>query len=60
MNALHVDAGCYEKWQLSMPAVFYQEAVLQLQRQGRARGRLHPRADPRRLSNYEKASAAPA
>ena len=24
VDALHVDAGCYEKWQLSMPAVFYQ------------------------------------
>ena len=30
VDALHVDAGCYEKWQLSMPALFYQEAVMQL------------------------------
>lgn len=30
IDALHVDAGCYEKWQLAMPPIFYQEAVMQL------------------------------
>lgn len=30
IDALHVDVGCFEKWQLAMPPLFYQEAVAQL------------------------------
>ncbi|MFR3290160.1 MAG: FAD-dependent oxidoreductase [Lachnospiraceae bacterium] len=59
VDALHVDAGCYEKWQLSMPAVFYQEAVMQLRSAKAVREAVSiPVLTHGRLSNYEKASAA--
>ena len=59
VDALHVDAGCYEKWQLSMPAVFYQEAVMQLKSSKAVREAVSiPVLTHGRLSNYEKASAA--
>lgn len=31
IDALHIDVGCFEKWQLAMPPMFYQEAVRQLE-----------------------------
>ena len=59
VQALHVDAGCYEKWHLSMPAVFYQEAVMQLQSAKAVHEAVSiPVLTHGRLSNYEKASAA--
>lgn len=59
VDALHVDAGCYEKWQLSMPAVFYQEAVMQLKSAKAVKENVGiPVLTHGRLSNYEKAEAA--
>lgn len=59
VTALHVDAGCYEKWQLSMPAIFYQEAVAQLRSAKAVRENVSiPVLTHGRLSNYEKAEAA--
>lgn len=59
VDALHVDAGCYEKWQLSMPAVFYQEAVMQLKYAKAVKENVGiPVLTHGRLSNYEKAEAA--
>lgn len=59
VDALHVDAGCYEKWQLSMPAVFYQEAVMQLKVAKTVKENVNiPVLTHGRLSNYEKAEAA--
>ena len=59
VDALHVDAGCYEKWQLSMPAVFYQEAVIQLKSAKAVKENVGiPVLTHGRLSNYEKAEAA--
>ena len=59
VDALHVDAGCYEKWQLSMPALFYQEAVMQLKSAKAVKENVGiPVLTHGRLSNYEKAEAA--
>lgn len=59
VDALHVDAGCYEKWQLAMPAVFYQEAVRQLKSAKAVKASVSiPVLTHGRLSNYEKAEAA--
>ena len=59
VDGLHVDAGCYEKWQLSMPAIFYQEAVMQLKSAKAVKENVSvPVLTHGRLSNYEKAEAA--
>lgn len=59
VDALHVDAGCYERWQLSMPAVFYQEAVVQLKSAKAVRENVSiPVLTHGRLSNFDKAEAA--
>lgn len=59
VSALHVDAGCYERWQLSMPAIFYQEAVAQLSSAKAIKENVSiPVLTHGRLSNYDKAEAA--
>lgn len=59
IDALHVDAGCYEKWQLSMPCVFYQEAVMQLRSAKAIKENVSiPVLTHGRLSNVDKAEAA--
>lgn len=59
VTALHIDAGCYEKWHLSMPALFYQKAVMQLDSAKAIKENVSiPVLTHGRLSNYEKAEAA--
>lgn len=59
IDALHVDAGCYEKWQLAMPPMFYQEAVLQLKSAKAVKKKVSiPVITHGRLSNVEKAEAS--
>lgn len=59
IDALHVDAGCYEKWQLAMPPLFYQEAVMQLRSAKAIKEHVSiPVLTHGRLSNVSKAEAA--
>lgn len=59
VDALHVDTGCYEKWQLAMPPLFYQEAVQQLADAKAVKGRVSiPVMTHGRLSSPDKAEAA--
>ena len=58
-DALHVDAGCYEKWQLAMPAVFYQEMTLQTHSAKAVKEAVNiPVLTHGRLGDVEKAEAA--
>ena len=58
-DALHVDAGCYEKWQLAMPAVFYQEMTLQTHSAKAVKEAVKiPVLTHGRLGDVEKAEAA--
>lgn len=59
IDALHVDAGCYEKWQLAMPAIFYQRAVAQIASANAVKANVSiPVITHGRLSNFDKAEAA--
>lgn len=59
VSALHIDAGCYEKWHISMPALFYQRAVNQLASAKAVKQKVSiPVLTHGRLSNFEKAEAA--
>ncbi len=59
IDALHVDAGCYEKWQLAMPPIFYQEAVMQLKSAKAIKESVTiPVLTHGRLANVSKADAA--
>lgn len=59
VDALHIDAGCYEKWQIAMPPLFYQEAVLQLRSAKAVKEHVSiPILTHGRLSNIDKAEAA--
>ena len=58
-DALHVDAGCYERWQLAMPAVFYQEMTLQTHSAKAVKEAVSiPVLTHGRLGDVEKAEAA--
>ncbi len=58
-DALHVDAGCYEKWQLAMPAVFYQEMTMQTRSSKAVKEAVSiPVLTHGRLGDVEKAEAA--
>lgn len=59
VDALHVDAGCYEKWMYAMPAIFFQEAVVQLKSAKAVKENLNvPVLTHGRLSNIDKAEGA--
>lgn len=59
IDALHVDAGCHEKWQLAMPPVFYQETVMQLKAAKAVKENVSiPILTHGRLSDVAKAEAA--
>lgn len=59
VDALHVDVGCYEKWVYAMPAIFYQEAVKQLEAAKAIKENVSiPVMTHGRLSNVDKAEAA--
>lgn len=58
-DALHVDAGCYEKWYYAMPPVYFQEMTPQIAIAKAVREAVHiPVITHGRLSNVEKAEAA--
>lgn len=59
VNALHVDAGCYENWYYSMPSVYFQEMTPQIKSAKLVRSAVSvPVITHGRLSNIEKAQAA--
>lgn len=59
IDALHVDVGCHEKWQLAMPPVFYQEAVLQMKAAKAVKEHVSlPVLTNGRLADVSKAEAA--
>lgn len=59
VDALHVDVGCHEKWQLAMPPVFYQETVMQLKAAKAVREQVTiPVLSHGRLSDVAKAESA--
>lgn len=59
VNALHVDAGCYEKWYDAMPPVYFQEMTPQIAVAKAVREAVQiPVITHGRLSNVEKAETA--
>ena len=59
VDALHVDAGCYEKWQLAMPCYFYQEMTMQTKSAKAVKANVHlPVLTHGRLGDVEKAASA--
>lgn len=58
-DALHIDAGCYERVYIAMPPIFYQEAVPQLKSAKAIKENIDiPVLTHGRLSNHEKAEGA--
>lgn len=58
VNALHIDAGCYENWYYAMPPVYFQEMTPQIRIAKAIRTAVNiPIITHGRLSNIEKAEA---